>query len=521
MTQPLTARVLDTLLATDSYKLDHRRQYPPGTEFVYSNLTARGTRIPAVDATVFFGLQALLADLHARWQEFFGLEPSDVDTVLADYEAEVCRLLGVLSFDTSHLRDLHELGYLPVRIRAVREGTLVPLRVPYLTVENTDPRFFWLTNYLETELSAGLWQPITSATIAWRARRLLDARARQSGAPAPAVCTQGHDFSCRGMAGLPAAAASSAGHLLSFTGSDTLGAVRFVERFYGVDDPNTPIATSIPASEHSVMMADGPDGEYATFRRLLDTYPTGSVSIVSDTWNLWRVLHTYLPELREKIMARTGGAVVIRPDTGDPLKILCGDADAAHGSPERLGVVRSLWETFGGTVNDKGFRELDPHIGVVYGDSITFERAEAITAALLRMGFVSTTVTLGFGSFTYQYQTRDTFNMAMKATWVRVDGQGRDLVKDPITGDGMKKSATGRLAVRRMMSGQPYLVQQAQPWQEADETLEEVYRDGAVLRRWTFDRVRAELAHSTGTYEAWGGSTDFGVGTEIAERSAP
>ena len=164
---------MDTLLATDAYKLDHRRQYPAGTEVVFSNLTARGTRIPDVEVTVFFGLQALLTQITERWDEFFNLDDASLDAVLAEYDSIVTSLLGTNDVGTDHFRALHGIGHLPLRIKAFREGALVPLRVPYFTIENTDPRVFWLTNYLETELSAELWQPITSATLAWRNRCLL------------------------------------------------------------------------------------------------------------------------------------------------------------------------------------------------------------------------------------------------------------------------------------------------------------------------------------------------------------
>lgn len=501
MKRPLF-NIVDILLSTDAYKLDHRRQYPVGTEYVYSNLTARGSRIDGVDATVFFGLQSWLLDFSQKWDEFFQLSEQQLEKVLKLYSDEVCNLLGVTECDTSHFRDLHALGYLPLRIRALEEGTVTPLRVPYLTVENTDPRFFWLTNYVETELSAEMWQPITSATIAWRARRLLDRQAERSGACRDDVSAQGHDFSCRGMAGMHAAARSGMGHLLSFTGSDTLPAVRMIRDHYLAEDDKN-IASSIPATEHSVMMVDGPDGEFDTYKRLItEVYPSGPVAIVSDTWNLWNVIHEYLPRLKETIMSRDG-SVIIRPDTGDPQKILLGDPDAPVGTPERQGVVHALWEKFGGTVNDKGFKILDPHIGVVYGDSITYERARDITDALIDAGFVSTTVTLGFGSFTYQYQTRDTFNMAMKATWVQVNGEGRNLIKYPVTGDGVKKSATGRLAVRHMMNGKLYLVEKAQAWQEGDPTLSVVFENGALPSLTTFRNIRQNLAYYTKMYDRW------------------
>lgn len=488
-------RVLDTLLATDAYKLDHRRQYPPGTEVVFSNLTARGTRIPDVDVTVFFGLQALLANMTARWDEFFRLDCAELDAVLEHYDRSVTSLLGE-SVGTEHFRVLHEIGHLPLRVKAFREGALVPLRVPYFTVENTDPRVYWLTNYLETELSAELWQPITSATLAWRNRILLDERAARSGDP-DAVDYQGHDFSCRGMAGIQAAAASSAGHLISFRGTDTLSALRYVERNYPGD--NAILAGSCPATEHSVMCAGGRDAEYETFERLLDLYPSGILAVVSDTYDLWRVCTDFLPRLKNRIMTRDG-KLVIRPDSGDPELILCGDPNAPQGSPANRGVVNLLADEFGTTLNKKGYRDLDPHVGAIYGDSITYERADAITANLIRQGFASTAVTFGYGSFTYQYQTRDTFKMAMKATWVQINERGHDILKDPITDDGTKKSATGRLAVRRMMDSRPYLIEHANPEQEANQELQLVYENGKTLRQSSFADVRDQLRHETELY---------------------
>jgi len=479
-----------------AYKLDHRRQYPEGTEVVFSNLTARGTRIPGVEVTVFFGLQALLTQITQRWEEFFGLDTAALDAVLSEYDRVVTDLLGTNEVGTDHFRVLHGIGHLPLRVTAFREGALVPLRVPYFTIENTDPRVFWLTNYLETELSAELCQPITSATIAWRNRRLLDERAEASGDP-DAVDYQGHDFSCRGMAGMAASAASSAGHLISFRGTDTLRAVRFIDRYYPGD--NGIVAGSCPATEHSVMCAGGRDAEFETFERLLDLYPSGTLAVVSDTYDLWQVCTDFLPRLKSKIVARDG-KLVIRPDSGDPELILCGDPNAPEGSPARRGVVNLLADEFGTVLNNKGYRDLDPHVGAIYGDSITYERADAITSNLMRQGFASTAVIFGYGSYTYQYQTRDTFKMAMKATWVQINGDGRDILRDPVTDDGTKKSATGRLAVRRTIDGRPYLIEHADPDQEADQELQLVYDNGKMLRQSSFADVRDELRYETGLY---------------------
>ena len=481
---------LDILFDTDAYKLDHRRQYPPGTEFVHSNLTARGSRIDGVEETVFFGLQAYLHQvLDDQWAPFFA---ADVDEVCDAYERQVTAVLGPNDVGSQHIRDLHALGYLPLRIRALPEGSLVPLRVPYLTIENTVAEFFWLTNYLETSISAHLWQPITSATTAWHNRLLLDARAEASSSKPGAVDFQGHDFSSRGMANTAAAAASGAGHLLSFRGTDTLPALRYVDRFYPGSPADELIGGSVPATEHSVMCAGGVDGEIDTFTALLDLYPRGILSVVSDTWNLWTVLHDYLPRLRERILARDG-TLVIRPDSGDPERILCGDPEAPEGSPERLGVIPALWNLFGGTVNDKGYRELDSHIGTIYGDSITHDRAASITANLMSQGYASTIPVFGFGSYTYQYVSRDTFKMAVKATWVRIDGVGRDIAKDPITDDGAKKSATGRLAVHRGADGSLILIERATPEQEAAGVMQTVFEDGKVPTPVSFSQVRRQL----------------------------
>ncbi|WP_409431321.1 nicotinate phosphoribosyltransferase [Mycobacterium sp. SMC-16] len=493
---PETIAALDVLMDTDAYKLDHRRQYPAGTEYVYSNLTARGSRIPGVSWTAFFGLQAYLRDLNRRWSAFF---TADVDEVCRAYMERVTQVLGPNDVGAEHIRQLYAYGRLPLRVRALPEGTIVPVGVPYLTVENTAPEFFWLTNYIETEMSAALWQPITSATTAWRNRTLLDARALDSGADSAAVDWQGHDFSFRGMAGSAGAAASGAGHLLAFTGTDCLPALGWIDRNYPGSPEGTIIGGSVPATEHSVMCAGTQDDEIETFVRLLDLYPTGIVSIVSDTWDLWHVCTGILPTLKAVITARDG-KVVIRPDSGDPERILCGDPQAPAGSPAHKGVVNLLWEVFGGTVNAAGYRELDPHIGVIYGDSITHDRADAITANLMRQGYVSTTPVLGFGSYTYQYVTRDTFSIAMKATWVQVDGRGRDIAKAPVTDPG-KRSARGRLAVVRDEHGLT-LLQGAAGAVEATDAMRTVFEDGVIVNPVSFAEVRAAVRRDWAAYAA-------------------
>lgn len=496
---PAVQAVVDTLMHTDAYKLSHRTLYPPGTTRIYSNFTNRRSRMSGVDKVVHFGLQAYIQRyLMDAFEPVFTGDipyPRHILEVCNLYHQEVTGILGPDAANiigTDHIRDLLRLGYLPLRFCALPEGTLVPIGVPSFTVENTHPDFAWLTNYIETGLSAGIWQAQTSATIAHEYRKILDAAAQRTGADPADVDYQCHDFSYRGMSSHETAAVSGAAHLLSFSGSDSLIARRWIKQYYG----GPFVAESCVATEHSVMSAGtAVSSEYETFERILDTFPTGTVAIVSDTYDLWRVITEYLPKLKDKILARDG-KLVIRPDSGNPIGILLGDDDIVPdpSNPAYYGVVNLLANIFGTTGNSKGFRRLDPHIGDVYGDSITLERAGVITTMLEEMGFESTSVGLGVGSFSYQYNTRDTFSSAMKATWAEVDGKGVNLFKDPVTDDGTKKSATGRLAVFHDTFGDRLeLVQQATPDEESDSLLQPVWVDGKFVRRQSFEDVRKVL----------------------------
>lgn len=483
------------LLQLDGYKLGHPEQYPPNTTRVYSNFTARTSRVLGQRKVVFFGLQYFLKKyMGDGFRQFFAGDPKEI---AESYTSQVADYLGPdNNVDVGKIVALHELGYVPLRFCALPEGTAAPLRVPFLTVENTHPDFYWLTNWVETIMSANLWLPCTSATTAWRFRQMFDRFAERTGGDPEFVNFQGHDFSFRGMASPDAAAISGAGHLLSFWGTDTVPAIQLVRKYYAMTN-DEPIGVSVPATEHAVMCAGGQTDEFETFHRLLQTYPTGVLSIVSDTWDLWNVCTNILPKLKDEILARDG-KIVIRPDSGDPINILLGDPSATPGSPASRGVLELLWETFGGTTNDKGYRQLDPHVGAIYGDGINYERAEAILERQERQGFVSTTEVFGLGSYTYQGVTRDTYGMAMKATWAEVDGVGRDLFKDPVTDDGVKKSATGRLAVQRDAEGELFLIEKATPEQEVDSLLGVVWEDGKFFRHEGFSTIRARLRAQKG-----------------------
>lgn len=488
------------LTDTDAYKLGHYHMYPKGTTRVLSNFTDRGSRIEGVTHTTHFGLQAFLHSwITEAWRPFF---EADEDEVANLYEEFTETVLGPNNVGSEHIRALHRLGYLPLRFRSLPEGVKVPLRVPKFTVENTHPDHFWLTNYIETAMSSAIWQPATSATIAERFRSLLNHWSLLTTGNTDGVQWQGHDFSFRGMAGVDAAAASGAGHALSFTGSDNLNVLNFVDDYYGPAEGV--IVMSVTASEHSVATAFGPKNEKGYFLRLMEQNPTGILSAVSDSYDLWTVLTDILPEIKEEIMARDG-KLVIRPDSGDPVEIICGiplndQVDPETNEPHEKGVVELLWETFGGTINEQGYKVLDSHIGVIYGDSITAQRAEAIMARLADKGFASTNVVFGVGSFTYQYQTRDTFMSAVKATWVEVDGTGIDIFKDPATDSGTKKSARGRIAVVQDPDGEYKLLDGADGARfegtPADK-LETVWEDGKFLKEFTFAEVRANVGHIT------------------------
>lgn len=532
------------LLAIDFYKADHIRQYPANTTKVYANLTPRSSRLYTgthKDSIVVFGLQMFILEylIEAFNTYFFARTKSDV---IDEYRQFMFSTLGPDSVTLLQFEALHDLGYLPLKIRALDEGELCPINVPCIVIENTHPGFYWLTNYIETILSSYLWGPMTNATIAFNYRTLIDqAAAETSDAPSFAMF-QGHDFSARGLHGPESMYRDQISHLLSFAGTDTCLAIRGAHDFYQADYTKELVGTSVPATEHSVMMMGQQGNELATFKRLItELYPAGIVSIVSDTWNLWTVLTDYAAQLKDDILNRTPNSlglakVVFRPDSGNPVDIICGSpyyygvvtdantlTEAVHTviaanktqftwnnkhydidhlstpedtiPPEWIGALECLWNVFGGTINSKGYKVLNPRVGLIYGDSITIPRLQAIFARMKAKGFASDNIVFGIGSYTYNYSTRDTFGFAIKATYGEVDHIGRNLQKDPITDSGVKKSATGKLAVVRDDHNQLTLVQNA-----SDELIESdrnelklVYEDGILKRRHTLSDIRSRL----------------------------
>ncbi len=483
---------MNPLLLTDGYKTGHHLQYPKNTTLVYSNFTPRSNRYApsGCNQVVSFGQQMVMKQIHEAFQNEFFSKPKQ--EVCGEMKRELSIYLGT-DYDVSHFEALHDLGYLPIRVKAIKEGTLVPMKVPVLTIYNTHPDFYWITNYLETIISNLLWKPMTSATIAHEYRKVLTKWQQKTDAEKGwFIDWQGHDFSMRGMDSVDAVISSGLGHLTSFSGTDSLPTLYGARKYYNEDGF---IGGSVNATEHSVMCAGGADDEVGTFKRLLETYPTGILSIVSDTWDLWKVCTEHVVTLKEEILGRDG-KLVIRPDSGDPVDILCGKfndkgepVSKYRNIPIDKGVIELLWDVFGGTINEQGYKVLDSHIGAIYGDSITIDRADKICSRLESKGFASTNVVLGIGSFTYQYNTRDTFGFAMKATYVEANGEGRAIFKDPITDDGTKKSATGLL----MVSDELKLIDKVSWDLEPHGALQNIYLDGYFINKTTLTEIRNRL----------------------------
>lgn len=504
---------MNSLLLTDGYKLDHRRQYPEKTEYVYSNWTPRSNHyLPESDGSVVFGIQYMI---HKLFSEYFNNNffSKPEEEAVNNFSRRINTFLGDNSVGNQHVRQLHRLGYMPVRIKSLPEGSVCPIGCPMLTVVNTLPNFFWVTNFLETIMSNMLWLPMTSATVARIYKKEWIRHAKKAGFYAPGVldflC---HDFSMRGMAGLDAAIMSGMGHLTAFTGSETIPAIDAIEQYYDVNAEEYLIAGTVPATEHSVMCAGGKKDEFETFRRLItEVYPKGFVSIVSDTWDFWKVITDYVPRLSTEIKEREG-RVVIRPDSGDPVKIIAGWTEeelAAYYNGmlpetiiplpehERKGAYECLMDVFGYEVSKTGYKMMNNCIGMIYGDSITPERQKEIFRRLEAKNIAACNLVLGVGSYTYQYKTRDSLGFAMKATWCQVDGESRPIFKQPKTDDGTKNSLKGLIRVDWNEERKCYVpTDEVAMEDEMKGALTTVFEDGVIQGHVRFDEIRKRLEES-------------------------
>ena len=493
-----------TLFYTDGYKIGHKRMLAKGTTRLYGTWIPRSTKHApkGISKILSFGQQLAMRWLHDEFAEnFFSIPKEDA----MQFGKDMSMYLG-MDYDASHFEALYDLGYLPIRVKALPEGIETNPNVPHMTFINTVDGFAWLTLYLETIISSLAWKPSTSATIALQYKRNVVKWVMKTDPNnawlIPFLC---HDFSARGLSPWDMLS-SGLGHATSFLGSDTIICIPGARYFY--DEPKDQVAIySVNASEHSVSTTKiFTVGEQQMIADWLVDFPKGILSIVSDTFDLWKLITEYLPANKEAIMARDG-KLVIRPDSGDPVDIICGSESTMYtGAPEGKGVIELLWDIFGGTVNEQGFKVLDPHIGAIYGDSITLDRQIQIYERLAAKGFAATNIVLGVGSFTYQMNTRDTLGFAAKGAWFEVDENGTkvgyDIYKDPVTDDGTKKSLKGLIRVDEITAtseetGKTYtkyeVKTQCTPEEEAGGILQTIYEDGHFHNQASLTEIRNKI----------------------------
>lgn len=458
------------LLGTDVYKMGHMEMYCPNTSKVYSYLITRKDK--TFDTTVFFGLQYYLKEyLSTKLTPEMGEEFLKYRKMILGSNSEIVE---------KRIRTLCKLGYFPLEIKAVEEGTVMPVKNVLATITNTDvtldgDNFHWVVGLLES-LILKLWYPVTVASCCYKYRTLVD-KAFEETVEDDMMFLKDftvHDFGYRGDSSEEGAAISGAAHLLSFCGSDTVPALPFAEHYYKADTSSLVMA-SVPASEHSVMCSFGRDNEFGAFENILKLYPSGIVSIVSDTFDVYRVLTEFAKRLKPTILARDG-KVVFRPDSGSPEEIICGasflditnDKEYSIGflweaydngiryfkegdkiykigfvsrgnvyedrtkdmskEPEVRGAIRLLDDMFGSTVNDKGYKVLNPKVGLIYGDGMYLERYQRTLDRLKEMGYAACNLVIGVGGILRNH-SRDTLGFAIKATYVEVDGEKEKLKK--------------------------------------------------------------------------------------------
>lgn len=531
------------LLLLDWYKITHAEQYPKGLTKMVSYFTPRMSRVEE-QSVILFGLQGFIKEylIDAFNEYFFG---RDKEEVLAEYARVVDNCMGKGTYNIQRIADLHDLGYLPLQIRALPEGTFVPMQVPCIEISNTHPNFVWLVNTIETALSTTMWHTMVSANVGHMYRDIVEDWYDQTvRTDAKAHFAMG-DFSMRGQESIESAAKSSAAFCLSFANTATVPAALYLERYYNCDLEKDLVIRGAISTEHSVMCSNySVDGDEKTqIKRLLtEIYPDQSFSMVSDSYDYWNLVTNILPELKDEILAHNG-YLAIRGDSGDPVEIIAGKnigflnwpfefikekreywregailystidnkcwiksdgkLEEYELTPEDKGTVWCLWGTFGGVYKD-GFKTLDPHIKAIYGDSITPERAEAIYSRLAEKGFAANNVVLGAGSYSLQCRrengetqpyTRDTFGIAVKATYAEDrDGKPIFIFKNPKTDTGnFKRSQRGCCNVYRLEGEIRY--SDGLTWEEAqgNNLLRTVFADGKMVVEQSFAEIRERV----------------------------
>jgi nicotinamide phosphoribosyltransferase len=444
------------ILDTDSYKASHWLQYPPHTTGMYSYLESRGGKY---SATVFFGLQYILKEYLSQPIELWMVE-----------EAEAFFTAHGVPFNSAGWRYIvNELGgKLPIRIKAVPEGTVVPVKQVLMSIESTDPQTFWLISWLETMLLR-VWYPITVATHSWHLKQIIyEALDKTADDPAAEINFKLHDFGARGVSSNESAEVGGMAHLVNFMGSDTVAGIRYANHYY----QHPMAAYSIPAAEHSTITAWQRSGEAAAYQNMLDKFaqPGAILAVVSDSYDLWNAIDNIWGEQLKQAVVDSGATVVIRPDSGEPIAIVSE-------------TLQRLEQRFGSTINSKGYKVLN-HVRVIQGDGVNATSIAAILAASEKLGFSATNIAFGMGGALLQQVDRDTQKFAIKCSEIIIDGQAIPVYKDPITDPG-KRSKQGRLALIATADGYSTV-----PAGHPEDLLQTVYENGAILQEYTLDEIR-------------------------------
>lgn len=452
------AQRVNPILNTDSYKPSHWLQYPPGTEKVYSYIESRGG---VYDRTVFAGLQPYLKEYLST--------PVTVEDVL---EAEEFFKIHGEPFNKQGWLDMisEHGGYFPVRIRAVKEGTVVPTDNILVSVENTDPKFFWATSYIETAILRAVWYMTSVATVSWSIKQLIKQFLDETGDP-DSIAFKLHDFGARGVSSFESSGLGGAAHLINFMGSDNIAGILAARQYY-----NEPmVGFSIPAAEHSSITSWGRDREVDAYRNMLNQFakPGALLAVVSDSYDILNACDMWGRDLKQQVV-ESGAVVVVRPDSGTPETIV-------------LDVVGRLDRWYGSEVNAKGYKVLN-NIRVIQGDGINEDSIRGILQNLKNAGYSADNVAFGMGGALLQHVNRDTQKFAMKASAALINGEWVDVFKDPVTDSG-KRSKKGRLAL--IKDGSTGEFKTVQNPDDLDSFLEIVWENGELKRDQTFAEIRA------------------------------
>lgn len=462
------------ILLADAYKYSHHKLYLPGTQYIYSYLESRGGKF---NETVFYGLQYFLKE----YLQGVVITKEKID----EAETLLPQVFGRNDvFDRSKFDYIIEKhgGKLPVRIKAVAEGTSVPVQNVLMTIENTDPACYWLTNFLETLLMQ-VWYPCTVASVSREIKKVVRQyyEATASEAAFAGIDFVLNDFGFRGASSVESAGLGGSAHLVNFAGSDTLAASVFAKRYYHATQA---VGLSIPATEHSICTLLGEEGELEIFRHVLNTFPTGTIACVSDSYNIFRACETYWgTELKEQILNRKG-TLVIRPDSGDAVQTL-------------LRVFDILMNKFGFTINEKGYKVLPPQVRVIQGDGISYSSIPPIYAALQKAGISAENLVLGMGGALLQRVNRDTQEFALKCSYAQVNGAHIDVQKMPVEMDAngqlrtsFKKSKAGKLKLIKENNTYKTIRQEELP--ALPDELHTVFENGKITHEYTFEAVRQQ-----------------------------